>query len=252
MSKEVNYRQTALTRPAYGVTVPLGALEHVSVEPINDSVPSVIVIERRALIRECLARCISAALGPAIMSFTTVKHWMEVADRTPASVIVLSIGGKWKDPEEPAREIEQLKRATRNLPIILLADAEDPSQIVEALQRGINGYIPTSVSFAIAIEAMRLVRAGGVYAPAGNLIAANGKTTAHGGNNLAHSLFTERQRVVLEALRMGKANKIIAYELNMRESTVKVHVRNIMKKLKARNRTEAVYMAHRLMNEAGR
>jgi DNA-binding NarL/FixJ family response regulator len=38
------------------------------------------------------------------------------------------------------------------------------------------------------------------------------------------------------------ANKLIAYELSMCESTVKVHVRNIMKKLKATNRTQVVYL----------
>jgi DNA-binding NarL/FixJ family response regulator len=54
-------------------------------------------------------------------------------------------------------------------------------------------------------------------------------------------LFTLRQTEVVEALRRGKANKIIAYELNLRESTVKVHIRNIMKKLKATNRTEVAF-----------
>ena len=55
------------------------------------------------------------------------------------------------------------------------------------------------------------------------------------------SIFTARQNDVAEALRHGKANKVIAYELNMCESTVKVHIRNIMRKLNATNRTEAVY-----------
>ena len=60
-------------------------------------------------------------------------------------------------------------------------------------------------------------------------------------------IFTTRQAAVVEAVRQGKANKIIAYELNMRESTVKVHVRNIMKKLKAGNRTEVAYIASKLI-----
>ena len=47
---------------------------------------------------------------------------------------------------------------------------------------------------------------------------------------------------VVNALRQGKANKTIAFELNMCESTVKVHVRNIMRKLKATNRTEVAYI----------
>jgi DNA-binding NarL/FixJ family response regulator len=42
-------------------------------------------------------------------------------------------------------------------------------------------------------------------------------------------------------LRQGKANKTIAYELTMSESTVKVHMHNIMKKIGATNRTEVAY-----------
>jgi DNA-binding NarL/FixJ family response regulator len=57
----------------------------------------------------------------------------------------------------------------------------------------------------------------------------------------AKPLFTSRQAVVAEELRQGKANKIIAYDLSMCENTVKVHVRNIMKKLRAANRTEAAF-----------
>jgi DNA-binding NarL/FixJ family response regulator len=67
-------------------------------------------------------------------------------------------------------------------------------------------------------------------------------------NPKAASMFTTRQLAVIAALRKGKANKIIAYELNMRESTVKVHVRNIMKKLKARNRTEVAYLANTMLS----
>jgi DNA-binding CsgD family transcriptional regulator len=49
---------------------------------------------------------------------------------------------------------------------------------------------------------------------------------------------TAREAAVVRALQQGKSNKVIAYELNMCESTVKVHVRNLMKKMKARNRTD--------------
>jgi hypothetical protein len=48
---------------------------------------------------------------------------------------------------------------------------------------------------------------------------------------------------VIRALQQGKPNKVIAYELNMCESTVKVHVRNLMKKLKAKNRTDLAMKA---------
>jgi DNA-binding NarL/FixJ family response regulator len=43
---------------------------------------------------------------------------------------------------------------------------------------------------------------------------------------------------------LGKTNKLIAYELKMSESSVKTHIRNIMKKMNAANRTEVVCRAH--------
>jgi len=62
-------------------------------------------------------------------------------------------------------------------------------------------------------------------------------------------MFTSRQAAVVDSLLKGKANKIIAYERNMCESTVKVHVRSIMKKLKARNRTEVAYIVNGMMSQ---
>ena len=61
---------------------------------------------------------------------------------------------------------------------------------------------------------------------------------------------TTRQIAVLSHLQQGKANKIIAHELRMSESTVKVHVRNIMRKMGATNRTQAAYRATQLWNGA--
>lgn len=55
------------------------------------------------------------------------------------------------------------------------------------------------------------------------------------------AMFTQREVDVINALTQGKPNKIIAYELNLRESTVKVHIRNIMKKVDAKNRTEVIF-----------
>ena len=47
----------------------------------------------------------------------------------------------------------------------------------------------------------------------------------------ASTALTKRELSVIQAIQQGKSNKIIAYQLNMCESTVKVHLRNIMRKL---------------------
>jgi DNA-binding NarL/FixJ family response regulator len=62
---------------------------------------------------------------------------------------------------------------------------------------------------------------------------------------------TARQKAVLAQLQQGKANKIIAHELGMSESTAKVHIRNIMRKMGATNRTQAAFNALKLCAERG-
>jgi hypothetical protein len=57
---------------------------------------------------------------------------------------------------------------------------------------------------------------------------------------------------VAEAILRGKANKIIAYELGLRESTIKVHIRCIMQKLGAHNRTEVAYKLNQIIQSAAR
>ena len=57
---------------------------------------------------------------------------------------------------------------------------------------------------------------------------------------------TTRQQEVLERLRQGESNKLIGRQLKLRESTVKVHIRQIMRKLGATNRTQAALCAVQL------
>jgi len=212
--------------------------------PSGASIPTtIIVIEKRAMLRECLTRCFEAALGTAVISFASVEDWVGVKDQTPACIVVLSIGDAARK-KSFQRDLGLLRRLASYLPITLLADDEEPSEVAAALECGARGYIPTSVTLAIAIEAIRLVRAGGVYVQASHLTAASRQSERVSAASLPGDIiFTAREVAVLDALCRGKANKIIAQELNVRESTVKVHVRNLIKKFKAKNRTEVAYLA---------
>src|SRR4029077_8673075 len=119
----------------------------------------------------------------------------------------------------------------------------DFDHIVGALKRGARGYIPSSLSFKVAVEAVRLVEAGGVFVPASSLADRDRHTAAPKGT----VALTERQMMVLEEIRHGKANKQIAYALKMSEHTVKLHLRHIMRKLNARNRTEVAVLSETLL-----
>jgi DNA-binding NarL/FixJ family response regulator len=83
-----------------------------------------------------------------------------------------------------------------------------------------------------------------MYVPIDSLNAARQMQDATRSTSLNHRALTDTQAAVVQAIRRGKSNKAIACELDMRESTVKVHVRNIMKKFEAKNRTEIAIMAN--------
>jgi DNA-binding NarL/FixJ family response regulator len=57
---------------------------------------------------------------------------------------------------------------------------------------------------------------------------------------------TPSEQRVLELLKKGQPNKVIARELDIEETTVKVHVRRIMRKLNAANRTQAALVAQQM------
>jgi DNA-binding NarL/FixJ family response regulator len=218
---------------------------------VGEVIITIVVIEKRVLIRECLTRCLRTLSGHAVVSFPNIDSWIEVRDGIPASLIVLCLAGKPNAPETH-REIARLSPRGDSLPVILLSDEEDPAQIADAIGRGARGYITTSVSLGVVVEVLRLVRAGGIFVPASSLIMVGRSSDQVAASQQSFDgMFTVREAAVAEALRCGKPNKVIANELNVRESTVKVHVRNIMRKLKARNRTEVAVMTNELMRDHG-
>ncbi len=210
----------------------------------------IVIIDAHLLSRECLARVLGSEFKAPVACFSSIEEWVSVGPVAPASLVVLCQSGHAKaDAIKAVEALAELADEIGRCPAIILSDNEDPELIVQMLGKNVRGYVPTSVSVNVAVQAMELARAGGVFVPASSFIAAHRLPdgTSPAAQN-AGGLFTARQAAVVNALRRGKANKIIAYELKMRESTVKVHVRNIMKKLHATNRTEVAYMANRLFN----
>jgi DNA-binding NarL/FixJ family response regulator len=199
---------------------------------------TIVVIEKRALIRECLARCISVDFGCPVVTFPDIESWQEASSQIHASLIIVSTVGA-PDASRKRQETTRLVGLLEShAPVVVLSDAEDIDQIADSLKWGARGHLPTGTAFDVAIEAMRLVIVGGTFVPAHSLLGEQRPASKAGLESEQKSKLTARQVAVADALRQGKANKLIAYELNMSESTVKVHMRNIMKKLSAKNRTE--------------
>ena len=140
--------------------------------------------------------------------------------------------------------VRRLRAAYPSLPVIACSAAEDGAIVKELLQLGVSGFIPKSDTTQVMLQAVRLVLAGGTYVPprlmassASHPIAAPGRVAS----------LSPRQQDVLRLLAEGKPNKLIARDLDISEATVKVHVLAVFRALGARNRTEAVVIAQRLV-----
>ncbi len=212
-----------------------------------------VIIEKRPLLRECLEQCLAGHSPGEIVSFASADllisrlESMGAAEPVADMLVVYSVGGQLIDGATSSK-ISRILNCGRGIRLVVLSEREEVSQATAALEQGASGFIPMTMSLKVVSEAIRLVQAGGMYVPAASVLAASRPHDAKSSEaSSGVAGLTTRQLAVLEAVRRGKANKIIAYELNMCESTVKVHLRNIMKKLRARNRTEAAFMVHEAM-----
>ena len=118
-------------------------------------------------------RCLNAANENHLaVPFASVSEWLEAAPKYPsANVVVLCLPSDWNSDMQIERDLLLLSRRGKGVPTVVLTDSDGPDQVIAALNSGARAYVPTSLSLDIAIEAMRLVEAGGTFVPASSLVA---------------------------------------------------------------------------------
>jgi DNA-binding NarL/FixJ family response regulator len=143
-------------------------------------------------------------------------------------------------------DIRQVLELQPGTPLVVISASQESADIWQALEQGARGFIPKSSTSVILKGALDLVLSGGVYVPPVALQSGAAPAEAHPEGEEDHCGFkdlTSRQCEVLAALRTGKSNKQIAYDLRLSEGTVKIHVTAILRSLGVSNRTEAVIAA---------
>lgn len=212
----------------------------------------IVIIDENALSRSCLMRCLAASEGNFVTEgYSRIADWEAAGPTNTTPIVLLCATGRKATDAAIRRDLDLVVQAAPEARVIVVSDYEEPTEIVAALERGARGYIAMSSNLDVAIAAIRLVRAGGTFVPASGLLSsrASGPQASEEvetGGRSRQTVFTQRQLEVIDRLRQGESNKLIAYKLNMGECTVKVHVRNIMRKIKARNRTEIAFLTNEL------
>jgi DNA-binding NarL/FixJ family response regulator len=213
----------------------------------------VAAVERKAL-RVLLAddhEMVRIAMRYALSGLADAIEWVEAADAAQAKATMDSdrrLDLALIDINMPGSHgidcIRAMRRDHPTLPLLVMSAAEDAATVRALIDLGVAGFIPKSDSSAVILQAVRLVLAGGTYVPL-RLLAHDSVPAAQPARGTIPTVagLTGRQQEVLALLARGLPNKLIARELGLSESTVKVHLLAIYRVLSVRNRTEAVVAA---------
>jgi DNA-binding NarL/FixJ family response regulator len=121
--------------------------------------------------------------------------------------------------------------------IVMLTTSDSDGDIRRAMQAGASGYILKSMPKNELLGVIRTVHAGRRYLPP--------EVAARLSEHLGEDDLTARELQVLQLIRDGHRNKQIADQLAIAETTVNFHIKNLVEKLQANDRTHAVTIALR-------
>jgi DNA-binding NarL/FixJ family response regulator len=205
----------------------------------------VALIDQSRLRRECLKLAVAQHNSRwRIVDVVGAADVLTMTDRGEHFDLVL-IGAATSEHVD-LEEIEMLHNALPETPIVVTAESENPQRARTILSHGTRGFLPASLSIKVLMGALDLVLAGGIYVPSSLIEAATSHPAVTAGNAAPGERWgdlTRRQRDVLSLIAQGKSNKLIADALVMSESTVKAHVKQIIKRLHVANRTQAALLA---------
>ncbi|MBL0282938.1 MAG: two-component system response regulator NarL [Zoogloea sp.] len=203
---------------------------------------SVIIIDDHPLFRKGVSQLIALndqlhLIGEA----SSGEEGLELARALEPDLILLDLNMKGMSGIETLRALRDADLAARIL-ILTVSDAAD--DLVSAIRAGADGYLLKDMEpeelLARIVEAMRgrIV----ISESLNGLLARSLRDEAQAAERSLAPL-TERERDILGCLASGLSNKLIARDLNIAEGTVKVHIKNLLKKLKFRSRLEAAVWA---------
>jgi DNA-binding NarL/FixJ family response regulator len=193
----------------------------------------VLVVDDHPLMRVGIAAIINGRLGmEAVAQAGTGEEAVELYEKYLPDITLMDLRLPRMSGVEAIRKIRNRHPQAR---FVILTTYEGDEDIHQALEAGAMGYIIKGMPHNILTDALTAVHAGRRFLPPPI------KKTLD--SRAANSDLTERERQVLELLVAGNSNKDIGEKLGIADATVKCHVSNILVKLNAVDRTQAVVSA---------
>jgi two-component system, NarL family, nitrate/nitrite response regulator NarL len=210
------------------------------------------LVEPNALLREGLRRILSETVYAPSVAAGTLD---EVSSQCgPDSGTVVLITDASRDHEGLCRQTKLLKEQNPNAKVIMLVDQYDLANVLTAFRSGADAYLKKSISYEVLVKSLDLVLLGEAIFPGAIIdllreqdarVEEGKQASPEGTQELTPPAkgLSVRETVILRCLMDGDSNKIIARKYDITEATVKVHVKAILRKIQAKNRTQAAIWA---------
>jgi two-component system, NarL family, response regulator LiaR len=201
----------------------------------------VVIVEDHALTRAGLRTALESACDVAGEAADGLAGWETIARERP-DVAVIDIGLPGMDGIALTQKVRRELPGTRVV-IVTMVDLEE--EVLAALAAGADAYCLKASDPDYIVDAVRIAREGGAYfdPKIAHLVLARFSTAAKGAPQ--SSPLTPRETEILRLISDGRANTEIAETLHIGLGTVKGHIRDILEKLSAADRTQAAVTALR-------
>jgi two-component system, NarL family, nitrate/nitrite response regulator NarL len=204
------------------------------------------IIDSETLFRRGIALHISAQGDMEVVGDTAaLSDAIQLASDLNPDVLILDL----KNTVDAFNVIAAIKGSGSRTKIMTISVSEDNDLVTAAMRSGAEGYVHRSISGKDLAQAIRMVHSGQRYLTPSLAYALlkrhDEKEKSERTQRDQVSGLTPREREVLTIMVEGRSNKEIGRRLDLAEKTIKHHVTNILQKLKARNRVEAVLMVSR-------
>jgi DNA-binding NarL/FixJ family response regulator len=202
-------------------------------------------VDEHPLFRQGLIQSLQRAAGMiCVAEGVTAADARRIAALQKPDILILEIFIRG-DGIAAARAIHSAHAKTK---VLILTASDDEVHLTQALRAGIRGYVLKGISGGELVEIIRRVHAGEPHiAPALSaqlLLSSKLDTQAQASS---HAELSHRERQVLAGVCKGLTDKEIADKLHIKPSTIRYYLAHIFKKLKVRNRVEALQMSRGLL-----
>jgi two-component system, NarL family, nitrate/nitrite response regulator NarL len=206
------------------------------------------------LLQEGVIQLLDNSQFSVVTCVDKLEHAIQRISQKPGTFQMMIVQLEDMNDAQFFEQLAQAKRVSGNLRIVLLSwPTKALSFLAQSFQSGIDAYLESNTSQEGFRQSLGLVAAGERVFPdrltpdirSGGVAAAN-EDAAIAADSRQSPLFSNlsgREFEILRHLASGRPNKVIANDLNITEATVKVHVKGVLRKIGAANRTQAAIWA---------